>query len=373
MTQSSGAQILIKELERLGVTHIFGYPGGAAINIFDALYSSSIELVLTRHEQGATHMADGYARATGRLGVVLVTSGPGALNSVSGLLTAKMDSVPILVISGQTNSVNLGKDAFQEADVFGVTLSLVKHNRLILDVDDIAPAVRQAAALACEGRPGPVLLDLPKDISAAMTFYDPQEVESWVVKTEPKELRPAQRSACQRMAALLMESKRPLLLVGHGAVIAGAAAQVIKLAETLRSPVTNTLLGKGAFPEHHPWSLGMLGMHGTAYANYATTRCDLILSIGSRVDDRINGGVGKRWRLASPARGILPIADGAPDPRHRVRRIDIGIKRAQLGGDDSVAAGVENLAALHPDPIGTVVGPVPGAARRIHAVDCRAR
>ena len=289
LTYLSGAEILIKELERLGVTHIFGYPGGAAINIFDALYDSSIELVLSRHEQGATHMADGYARASGKIGVVLVTSGPGALNTVTGILTAKMDSVPLLIISGQTNSTNLGKDAFQEADVFGVTLPLVKHSRLILSAEDIAPAVRRAYKIATSLRPGPVLLDLPKDISAKKISYDPGA--PWTPDTNIAEntLSPEQLLACREMARLLMNSQRPLLLVGHGAIISGAAAEVTMLAETLQSPVTNTLLGKGCFSEQHPLSLGMLGMHGNAYANYATTRCDLILSIGSRFDDRING------------------------------------------------------------------------------------
>ncbi|MCX6110315.1 MAG: biosynthetic-type acetolactate synthase large subunit [Proteobacteria bacterium] len=288
MTLRSGAEILIKELELLGVTHIFGYPGGAAINIFDALYDSPIELILARHEQGATHMADGYARASGKLGVVLVTSGPGALNTVTGLLTAKMDSVPLLVISGQTNSGNLGKDAFQEADVFGVTLPLVKHSRLILSVDDIAPSVRRAYQIATSLRPGPVVLDLPKDISAAKIDYVPSSLakEDAAVAAD---LSPQQILACQKIASLIMASQRPLLLVGHGTMISGASPEVARLAETLQSPVTNTLLGKGGFPEQHPLSLGMLGMHGNAYANYATTRCDLILSIGSRFDDRING------------------------------------------------------------------------------------
>ena len=286
MNSLTGAQILVRELEALGVTHVFGYPGGAAINIFDALYDSSIELILTRHEQGAAHMADGYARASGKLGVVLVTSGPGALNTVTGLLTAKMDSVPILVISGQTNRANLGKDAFQEADVFGVTMPLVKHSRLILDANDIAPSLRLAYQLATSGRPGPVLLDLPKDVSAQRTSsYHPQPLE----QTEQTLLDAQQRADILAMAALINNSQRPLLLVGHGAIIANASHEVRQLAELLRTPVTNTLLGKGAFPEHHALSLGMLGMHGNAYANYATTRCDLILSIGSRFDDRING------------------------------------------------------------------------------------
>ncbi len=293
----TGAQILVRELERLGVTHIFGYPGGAAINIFDALYDSKIKVVLTRHEQGAVHMADGFARATGQIGVVLVTSGPGALNTVTGLLTAKMDSVPIVVISGQTNSHNLGKDAFQEADVFGVTMPVVKHNRLILGVEDVAPAVAEAFDVAKEGRPGPVLLDLPKDISGKKCIYKPR-IQGAIKEAS---LSDPQRAQCAGIAALIRQSKRPLLLVGHGAILSGASELVIRLAETINAPVVNTLLGKGAFPESHPLSLGMLGMHGNAYANYATTRCDLILSIGSRFDDRINGLTEKFCPLAKKA------------------------------------------------------------------------
>ncbi|MFK7824638.1 MAG: biosynthetic-type acetolactate synthase large subunit [Oligoflexales bacterium] len=287
MKTLTGAQVLVKELEQLGVSHVFGYPGGAAINIFDALYDSSIKFILARHEQGATHMADGYARASGNIGVVLVTSGPGALNTVTGLLTAKMDSVPILVISGQTNSTNLGKDAFQEADVFGATLPVVKHNELILNVNQIPKQVHKIFQIAMTGRPGPVLLDIPKDVSGAPLDYKFKS-ES---KRIPRQinLTSEQRPNLRKMAALINNSIRPLILVGHGAIIAEASDEVAQLCDRIKAPVTNTLLGKGCFSEEHPQSLGMLGMHGTAYANYATTRCDLILSIGSRFDDRING------------------------------------------------------------------------------------
>ena len=286
MNATSAAKRLIELLEAEGVTYIFGYPGGAAINIFDALVDSSIQLVLTRHEQGAVHMADGYARASGRLGVVLVTSGPGALNTVTGLLTAKMDSVPILVISGQTNTSGLGKDAFQEADVFDVTLPLVKHSYLVLAAEDIESIVPEAVAIAHDGRPGPVLIDLPKDISAQPM---PQQVSRRVSRTEQRVSPGCAPEEIAALAALLSQSQRPLLLVGQGARIARAEAEILALSESLQAPVTTTLLAKGVMPEHHRLCLGMLGMHGTAYANYALTRCDLILSIGSRFDDRING------------------------------------------------------------------------------------
>ncbi|NRA44742.1 MAG: biosynthetic-type acetolactate synthase large subunit [Oligoflexales bacterium] len=287
MKTLTGAQVLVKELEQLGVTHVFGYPGGAAINIFDALYDSSIKFVLARHEQGATHMADGFARASGKIGVVLVTSGPGALNTVTGLLTAKMDSVPILVISGQTNSTNLGKDAFQEADVFGATLPVVKHNELVLDVNQIPKQLKKVYQIATNGRPGPVLLDIPKDVSGAPLNCKIKSVS----EQPPKQINLAadQRPNLIKMAELINQSERPLILVGHGAIIAEADPEVAQLSDLIEAPVTNTLLGKGCFSEEHPHSLGMLGMHGTAYANYATTRCDMILSIGSRFDDRING------------------------------------------------------------------------------------
>lgn len=292
MTTLNGAQVLVKCLEGLGVEYVFGHPGGAAINIFDALLDSSIEFVLTRHEQGATHMADGYARASGKMGVVLVTSGPGALNTVTGIATARMDSVPILVISGQTNKANLGKDAFQESDVFGVTMPLVKHSYLILESQDIPRIVKEAEHIATTGRPGPVLIDLPKDVSNEPTALDPDakiDLPGYLVSPAPTPLTLDQKGRVLELAALIKESRRPLLLVGHGALLSGASKEVRKLAEVLRAPVTNTLLGKGAFPESHSLSMGMLGMHGTAYANYALDGCDLIFSIGSRFDDRING------------------------------------------------------------------------------------
>ena len=282
----TGAERLVRCLEAQGVEHIFGLSGGAAMPIFDALVDSHIKLILTRHEQGASHMADGYARATGRPGVVLVTSGPGATNTVTGLLTALMDSVPMIVLAGQTPSFNLGKDAFQEADVTGITYPVVKHSYLVTDPADIPRVVEEAFFLANSGRPGPVLIDLPKDVtSGPCTAPDPGPVQipGYVV---PKH---ASQEALQRAASLIAQSTRPLLYVGHGAVISGAGEAIVRLADKLQAPVVNTLLGKGAVDETTPLHLGMLGMHGTAYANKAVIDCDLIMAIGARWDDRITG------------------------------------------------------------------------------------
>jgi acetolactate synthase-1/2/3 large subunit len=280
--------VLIRCLEREGVEYIFGLSGGAAMPIFDALVDSKIKLILVRHEQGATHMADGYARATGKPGVVLVTSGPGATNTVTGLLTAQMDSAPIIVISGQTIRANLGLDAFQEADVTGITYPVVKHSYMAREANDIPRIVREAFHLATTGRPGPVLIDVPKDVSQG-----PGEDRVVTAVDLPGYRVPQRGSAAdiERAAQLLMRSRRPVLYVGHGAVISGAGKEVMALAEKLRAPLVNTLLGKGAADETHPLHLGMLGMHGTAYANKAVTNCDLILAIGARWDDRITGKV----------------------------------------------------------------------------------
>jgi acetolactate synthase-1/2/3 large subunit len=284
----TGAEVLIRCLEREGVKHIFGLSGGAAIPIFDALVDSPIELILVRHEQGATHMADGFARASGRPGVVLVTSGPGATNTVTGLLTAQMDSSPVIVISGQTNQGNLGKDAFQEADVTGITYPVVKHSYLVRDARDIPRVVREAFHIATSGRPGPVLIDIPKDVSQGPCdagFVEHVDLPGYHVPGAAAE------DAVEKAARLIAQSRKPVLYVGHGAVISDAGKAVMALAEKLRAPIVNTLLGKGAADETHPLHLGMLGMHGTAYANKAVTHCDLVLAIGARWDDRITGKV----------------------------------------------------------------------------------
>jgi acetolactate synthase-1/2/3 large subunit len=282
----TGGEKVIQCLEREGVEYIFGLSGGAAMPMFDALVDSKIQLILVRHEQGATHMADGYARSTGRPGVVLVTSGPGATNTVTGLLTALMDSSPIVVICGQTISPMLGKDAFQEADVTGITYPVVKHSYLVKNAADIPRVMREAFHLATSGRPGPVLIDIPKDVGQGpcdAPFTDDLDLPGYHVAGR------GDAEHIQEAARLLSDSKRPVLYVGHGAVISGAGKAITKLAEKLRAPVVNTLLGKGAVDEHHPLHLGMLGMHGTAYANKAVAGCDLIMAIGARWDDRITG------------------------------------------------------------------------------------
>lgn len=288
MTRLNGAEALIKCLERHGVEYIFGYSGGAAIPIFDALVTTGtkIKLILTRHEQGATHMADGYARASGKPGVVLVTSGPGAGNTITGLMTAHMDSVPMIVISGQQIRPMLGLDAFQEADVFNLTMPVTKHNYLVLKTNDIPHIVDEAFAITTTGRPGPVLIDIPKDVSSAPfsgSFNHP--VASSQATTAPN----PSRAVVARVADLLQSAKRPVILAGHGVLLAHAEKALQCVSEQFDTPITTTLLGKGAVDETHPLSLGMLGMHGTAYANKAILEADVILNIGSRFDDRIVG------------------------------------------------------------------------------------
>ncbi|OHD13740.1 MAG: acetolactate synthase, large subunit, biosynthetic type [Spirochaetes bacterium GWB1_48_6] len=284
--QRSGADVLVDILIQEETEYIFGLPGGAAIPIFDALVGRDLKLVLTRHEQGAVHMADGYARATGKVGVALVTSGPGATNAITGLFTAMMDSVPLVVVCGQTITSNLGLDAFQEADVSGLTYSAVKHSYLIKNVHDLPRIVREAFHIARTGRPGPVLIDLPKDVSSKLFHPNMQEPFHLPGYHIPKD---GDIHEIKKAAALLNQAKKPLFLIGQGAIISGAWDSLKRLVEATQIPVVNTLLGKGAFPETHELSLGMLGMHGTAYANKAVVDCDLIMSIGSRWDDRIVG------------------------------------------------------------------------------------
>ena len=282
----TGAEALVKFLENQGVEYIFGLSGGSVIPIFDALVGSKIKLILVRHEQGATHMADGYARATGKPGVVLVTSGPGSTNTVTGIMTAHMDSVPMIVLTGQTISPMLGKDAFQEADISGISMPVVKHSYLVKKTNDLPRILKEAFYITNTGRPGPVLIDLPKDVTAGLftgSLNPKMDIPGYAVpgKGNQKDIL--------KVAELFKASKKPLLLVGHGAAISKAENAVRALAKKLKAPVVNTLLGKGVFPESSSLNLGMLGMHGTAYANKALINCDLICSIGSRWDDRING------------------------------------------------------------------------------------
>ncbi|MEA2068188.1 MAG: thiamine pyrophosphate-binding protein, partial [Verrucomicrobiota bacterium] len=283
-----GGQAIIRCLESEGVEYIFGYSGGSVIPIFDALITTDtkIKFVLVRHEQGATHMADGYARATGKPAVVLITSGPGATNTLTGIMTAHMDSVPMIVLSGQSVSWMLGKDAFQEADIFGITMPVVKHSYLVKETNDIPRIIRESFHVATTGRPGPVLIDIPKDISAGPCTADLHaEMDLPGYKLDHS----VDNDTILEIAEALAKSKRPLILAGHGSMISGADDSLKALAEKAQIPVTNTLLGKGVFPETHALSLGMLGMHGTAYANKAICECDLLLNIGSRFDDRILG------------------------------------------------------------------------------------
>ena len=304
----NGAYALMDALHRHGVRHIFGYPGGAILPIYDELHKAEargwLKHILVRHEQGGTHAADAYARATGQVGVCFGTSGPGATNLVTGIATAQMDSVPMVVITGQVPRAAIGTDAFQETDIFGITLPIVKHSWVVRDPRDIGRIVAEAFLIAASGRPGPVLIDVPKDVGVEEFDYVPVEPGTAV----PAGFRatPApDPAAIEAALELIRQSSRPLLYVGGGAISSAAHEAITALAERFRLPVTTTLMGKGAFDEHHALSVGMLGMHGTAYANFAVTECDLLIAAGARFDDRVTG------RLDSFA------------PRARVIHIDI--------------------------------------------------
>jgi acetolactate synthase-1/2/3 large subunit len=284
----TGAEILIKSLEAEGVDTIFGYPGGGVLYIYDALYDSSLNHILTRHEQGAAHAADGYARATGRPGVCLATSGPGATNLVTGLANAYMDSIPMVAITGQVGNSLIGKDSFQEADITGITLPVTKHNYLVKDVKDISRVVKEAFHIATTGRPGPVLIDIPKDVSAErhdFSYPDTVNLRGYNPYVE------ASQEQINQAAQAIAEAQQPVIYAGGGVISAQASVELKQLAELILAPVTTTLMGMGCFPGDHPLSLGMLGMHGTAYANYAVSDCDLLIAIGSRFDDRVTGNV----------------------------------------------------------------------------------
>ena len=287
--QMNGAEALILSLEKIGIEIMFGLPGGSAIPLFDALYKvrKKMKFVLVRHEQGAAHEADGYARATGKPAAVLVTSGPGAANTVTGIMTAHMDSVPMIVITGQSVRGMLGKDAFQEADIFNLTMPIVKHSYLLKHANEIPRVVKEAYHIATTGRPGPVLIDVPKDVGTeACTAGLEAEMNLPGYKPALKGYEP---ETIRQIAAALAKSQRPVIIAGHGAILSHAENELRALAEKLQIPVASTLLGKGVFPDSHPLSLEGLGMHGTAYANRAIVECDLMLSVGARLDDRILG------------------------------------------------------------------------------------
>ncbi len=282
----TGAKALVRCLEEEGVEVIFGIPGGVVLPIYDQLHDSSIRNILTRHEQGAVHAADGYARATGRVGVCIATSGPGATNLVTGIANAYMDSVPLVAFTGQVATNLIGTDAFQEADITGITMPIVKHSYLVKNPAELPQVIQEAFYIASTGRPGPVVVDVPVDVSRGeLDYRKPETVSLPGYKPTLK----GHRRQIKEAAALIMRSARPVLYVGGGAIISGASEELIRLAEENRLPVTTTLMGKGAFPESHPLSLGMLGMHGTRYANYAMCEADLIIALGARFDDRITG------------------------------------------------------------------------------------
>jgi len=321
--RASGGFALIDSLKRHGVEHIFGYPGGAILPIYDDLYkdeaSGGIKHILVRHEQGAAHAADGYARATGKVGVCFGTSGPGATNLVTGIATAHMDSVPMVVVTGQVTRAAIGTDAFQETDIYGITLPIVKHSYVVRDPRDMARIVAEAFHIAITGRPGPVLIDVPKDVAFEEFDYTPVEPGSVIlpgyrptVKGNPRQINAA--------IELIRESRRPLMYVGGGAINSAAHEEIQQLAELFAIPVTTTLMGIGAFDEHHPLSVGMLGMHGTAYANFAVTDCDLLICVGARFDDRVTG---KLDEFASRAKVIHIDIDPAEVGKNRVPEVPI--------------------------------------------------
>ena len=288
--KKTGAEILIESLKQEGVDTIFGFPGGAVLGIYDTLFKYSEEMhhILVRHEQGAVHAADGYARSSGKVGVCLVTSGPGATNCVTGIATACMDSVPLVVFTGQVPTMLIGNDAFQEADIVGITRSCTKHNYLVKDVKDLALTIKQAFHLARTGRPGPVLVDLPKDVMADSTEF------AYPSKVKMRGYNPTYQGhpgQIKRAVKLVAQAKKPLIYAGGGVILSNASKELTSLAQKFSIPVTTTLMGLGGFPGTDPLFLGMLGMHGTFQANMAVTHCDVLIAAGARFDDRVTGKV----------------------------------------------------------------------------------
>ncbi len=288
--QLNGAEIVIECLKEQGVDTVFGYPGGAILNVYDALYEHSNEIrhILTSHEQGAAHAADGYARATGKVGVCLATSGPGATNLVTGIATAYMDSIPVVAITCNVGVSLLGKDSFQEIDIAGITMPITKHNFIVKDVEKLAETIRKAFRIARSGRPGPVLIDIPKDVTAKVTEYIPKEVELPERKTKT-----ITEEAVVRALEMIEASEKPFIYVGGGAILSGASQELREFAEKADAPVTDTLMGKGAFPGTDPRYTGMIGMHGTKTSNYGVSECDLLIAIGVRFDDRVTSDTEK--------------------------------------------------------------------------------
>ncbi len=286
MSKMRGSQAIVRCLQEEGTTTIFGFPGGAVLDLYDALFKADIQHVLVRHEQGAVHAADAYSRTTGKVGVALLTSGPGATNGVTGIATAYMDSIPMVVLTGQVPTKLIGNDAFQEVDIVGITRPCTKHNYLVKSTDELVPTLREAFHIAKTGRPGPVLVDLPKDVVAGMCSYTLKE-EVRMQSYQPNYL-PHSRQV-EKACKLIRQAKRPVLYVGGGVILSGANKELTELAVKLNIPVTMTLMGLGAFPGSHTLSMGMLGMHGTYTANMAVAECDLLIAVGARFDDRVTG------------------------------------------------------------------------------------
>ena len=300
----TGAEIVVECLKEQGVDTVFGYPGGTILHVYDALYNHSDEIrhVLTSHEQGAAHAADGYARATGKVGVCMATSGPGATNLVTGIATAYMDSVPMVAITCNVNLPALGKDSFQEVDIAGVTMPITKHGYIVKDVKILADTIRKAFEIARTGRPGPVLVDITKDVTANKCEYEAKAVETKVSECKYTD---AELSA---VAEMIKASKKPFIYVGGGAVISGASKEVRELAAKMNAPVCDTLMGKGAFDGHDPLYTGMIGMHGTKTSNFGVMECDLLVALGARFSDRV---VGNPKRFAENAKVVHIDIDAA--------------------------------------------------------------
>ena len=287
--QLTGSEIVIECLKEQGVDTVFGYPGGAILNVYDELYKHSDEIthILTSHEQGAAHAADGYARATGKVGVCFATSGPGATNLVTGIATAYMDSIPIVAITCNVGVALLGKDSFQEIDIAGITLPITKHNFIVKDVNNLAETIRKAFVIAKKGRPGPVLIDIPKDVTANKAEYEKAEIP------EVKPVNAVCEETIDRAVRMIQESEKPYIFVGGGAVLSGASEELKVFVEKVNAPVTDSLMGKGAFPGTAPLYTGMLGMHGTKTSNYGVSECDLLIVVGARFSDRVTGNAKK--------------------------------------------------------------------------------
>lgn len=355
--EKTGAQIIVEVLLEQGVDTVFGYPGGSVLNIYDALYEyrDRITHILTAHEQGASHAADGYARATGKTGVVFATSGPGATNLVTGIATAYMDSVPVVAITGNVGTDFLGRDSFQEVDITGVTLPVTKHNTIVKKIEDLAPALREAFRIANTGRKGPVLVDVPKDITAAVIDYEP---------CPPAQPDPAPAVDPKQVAAAaeaLLKARRPVLYAGGGVISANASEQLAALAHKFDIPVANSIMGLGSFPQDDPLSLGMIGMHGSLVANRAADECDVLIAVGARFSDRVAGNrrafaagakiihididpaeMGKNVAIDLPVVGdagaaLAALTEALPQGDHREWRAELDAVRAQ--GEQHLARG----------------------------------